>query len=144
MLLHTQFTFKCFLTDKNIQLILSYSSNVNFFKKSKQEEQMLKRSIFAALTGLLHSHIPYLCSQPSRTSKLLNTTLQQNDCTNSSFLVIMWPGIKLQILVVFSIIPTLKQIGLSVQHIHYIKIMSAGFSPLNITLCQKKPNICVS
>ena len=64
-----------------------------------------------------------LHNQPSWTFKLLHATFQQNDSTNYSFSMTLWPwvnikiiqtGIKLRSLVVSSIIPSLKQIGLQV------------------------------
>ena len=54
-----------------------------------QEEQIFKWSIFAILTGL-HQSSP-LHSQSSWIFKLLHATLQQNDCTSSSFPVTLWP-----------------------------------------------------
>ena len=59
-----------------------------------------------------------LHNQPSWTSELLHSTLQQNTCTSLTFPVTLWPwvnikiiqiGIKLLSLIVFSTIPSLKQ-----------------------------------
>ena len=57
----------------------------------KQEEQMLKQSIFIIHhTYRTSSQSSFLYNQPSWTFVLLHPTLQQNDCTSSTFPVTLW------------------------------------------------------
>ena len=89
-----------------------------------------------------------LHNEPSWTFDLLHATLQQNDCTNSSLPITLWPcvdieiiqtGIQLNSLVVSSIIPSLKQISSQVpRHMmilnvdfNFHEILTAEFSPSN-------------
>ena len=65
---------------------------------SKQDEQMLKRSLFAMLTRFLHKHLLSMIIQLSRIFDLLHATLHQGD-----------PNWNRTVgLVVFSFIPSLK------------------------------------
>ena len=94
-------------------------------------------------TVISHKH-----NQPSWTYELLQPTLQQNDCSSSSFPMILWPwvktkviqtGNKLQSLVFSSIIPSSKQISSQVSQQRMMvnasyKITSAQLSPLNVIL----------
>ena len=56
-------------------------------QKDQQEEQMLKRSIFAILTGLLHSHLPYTINH----HKHLSSFMQIYNKMIAQVLVFLYP-----------------------------------------------------
>ena len=123
----------------------------------------------AQMIHILHSYRSSLKSSPSHNwqcpvSWLFHSTLQQNDCTSSSFPIALSPwvkvkvihsGIILQSLAVSSIIPSLKQIDSKVscrpmvevypKNIKYIEFSPFNISPMkkiSISLC--KPKACGS
>ena len=58
---------------------------------------MLNWSIYAILIGLLWCHLAYIIN-PLQMLGILHDTLQQNDCTSSSFPVILWPWVKIKVI----------------------------------------------
>ena len=91
-------------------------STWHHIKAKEKEEHMLKQSIFAILTGLLWSHLPYIINQPLQTFGVLQATLKHNECTRSNLPLALWPWVKVKVVqtgrvVAPNIIPSLKQIS---------------------------------
>ena len=61
---------------------------------AKQEEQMLKWSIFAITYKAVSQSSPL----NNQTSELFHAALQHNDCTSSSFPVTLWPWVNIKVI----------------------------------------------
>ena len=70
-----------------------HKCSLNTNKEKKQEEQMVKQSIFAILMGLLYSHLSYIINHHP-TSEFLHATVRHNDYTSISFPVTLWPWVQ--------------------------------------------------
>ena len=118
-------------------------------KTNRQEEQVLKWSIFA--TGLLHRHLPYIFNHHRHLSCSCNFTTN-NACTCSAFPIALWPWVNINVIETETV-----QFCSAQHHIKFEsnqstrflthdyverifhKTMLAEFSPLDIT-CAKQTN----
>ena len=122
-------------------------------QRRKEEEQMLKRSIFAILTGFIHSHLSYFTNHHENLS-CFTQFYHRMAAQASSFPVNLWPwlnskvsqtGIKLYGLVVLNIRAGLKQISPQVcGHMTMLSVYftSVEFSPLNSTCAKQVVTTC--
>ena len=76
------------------QLQQTLDDNTTILSTSpKQEEQMLKQSIFIILTRFLSSHLPCITNN-CKCSGFFMPFFQQSDSTSSTFLITLWPWVK--------------------------------------------------